>query len=443
MPRAFARMVAVLLAMALVAVGCGGADGDAAGGGAQEVEVDYEAIGLWDDGPCDEARNPLVIGLTTVFESPVVSLRDQATALEAAAEAFNARGGANGACIEVHTCDDGANVDQAVACVREMDRAGVMATVNDEGTAGAPEVSAAMADAGIPRIASSVTFENWDDQNSFPLDASGTGQTFLTPRALIEAGADTIGLIRVDLPNAAALVDLIGDIYADDASFPSDVPVPAGTTDFSQFILGAQDADAEGIMLALGEQEAVQVVRAGQQLGTDMLIGGSLGTFPHGSVSEFGDFADQMVFLSSYPPATVDVPVYEALRQDLAASGDEALQPQNLKTGPMQSWIGLYALIRMIRDAGMNEFSREGISAMVTAAQDIPMLDIFGGEDWTPDTDHGGLFTRAGVNHWAVYRWDADADNPVEGLEGNFVEDATMSFDEVLCGSPVGPPEPC
>ena len=44
----------------------------------------------------------------TVFESPVLSLESHALALEASAEAFNARGGANGACIEVHACDDGA-----------------------------------------------------------------------------------------------------------------------------------------------------------------------------------------------------------------------------------------------------------------------------------------------------------------------------------------------
>ena len=99
-------------------------------------KIDYEAIGLWDDGPCDEAKEPLKIGLMTVFESPVLSLEDQATALEASAEAFNERGGANGSCIEVTTCDDGGNVDQAVACVRKIDDAGVVATVNDQGTAG-------------------------------------------------------------------------------------------------------------------------------------------------------------------------------------------------------------------------------------------------------------------------------------------------------------------
>ncbi|MET1041833.1 MAG: ABC transporter substrate-binding protein, partial [Acidimicrobiales bacterium] len=243
-----ARLVAALLALALLAAACGSDDsgggdgsGDGGDGGGDEaaaVEVDYEAIGLWDDGPCDEAMEPLKIGLMTVFESPVLSLEDQAIALEASAEAFNARGGANGACIEVTTCDDGGNADQALACVRTVDEAGVVATVNDQGTAGQADVSPAMAEAGIPRVASNVVSEDWGDQNAFPLDASGTGVTFLLPQALIEEGVSDIGLIRVDLAAASALIGLLEDLYADEgATFPYDVPVPAGTTDFSQFIL--------------------------------------------------------------------------------------------------------------------------------------------------------------------------------------------------------------
>jgi len=111
------RILAVLMALSLIAVACG-SDKDDAGdndGGATTTtaaaKIDFKAIGLWDDGPCDKTKPPLVIGLMTVFQSPLLSLKDQATALEVAAKAFNARGGANGSCIEVHTCDDGANID--------------------------------------------------------------------------------------------------------------------------------------------------------------------------------------------------------------------------------------------------------------------------------------------------------------------------------------------
>jgi ABC-type branched-subunit amino acid transport system substrate-binding protein len=446
MAKTWFRILALCLALALVGAACGGGDDDDStnGGGTTQTtaaeKIDYKAIGLWDDGPCDEAKPKLKIGLMTVFESPLISLKDQATALEAAAKAFNSRGGANGSCIAVTICDDGANADQALSCVRKIDDAGVVATVNDQGTAGQAEVSAAMAKAKIPRVASNVTQDDWADENAYPLDASGTGVTFLMPEALIQAGSTKIGLIRVDLPQAGALVGLLKDAYQGKATFPYDAPVPGGTTDYSQFILGAQNKGADGVALALGEQEAVQIVRAGQQLSTTLKIGSSLGTFSHKTVEELGDFAKQMAFIWSFPPATTDLPVYQALRADLAASGEESLQPANLKASPMRSWIGLYALLRMMRDAHMTDFTRDGVTKMLKDAKDVPMLDIFGGENWTPNKNHPGLYKRAGTNHWATYEWDPDAEAP-GGLKGNFKETAKVSFDEVLCGSIFGAPK--
>jgi hypothetical protein len=61
---------------------------------------------------------------------------------------------------------------------------------------------------------------------------------------------------------------------------------------------------------------------------------------------------------------------------------------------------------------------------------------MFGGESWTPNLDHSGIFKRAGMNHWAVYTWDPNAES--NGFKGNFVEKSQMSFDKVLCGSPFG-----
>ena len=71
------------------------------------------------------------------------------------------------------------------------------------------------------------------------------------------------------------------------------------------------------------------------------------------------------------------------------------------------------------------------------------MLGIFGSENWTPNRDHPGLYKRAGVNHYAVYKFDPAAAAP-DGIEGgNFVQIATLDFDKVLCGSPFGAPKPC
>ena len=249
----------------------GGDDGDTDDTGG---DVDLASLGLWDDGACDASLDPLVVGIMTVFESPLLSLIDQVQALEAATTAFNARGGANGACIEVVACDDGGDFDKALACVRELDDAGVVATINDQGTTAQADVSAAMAAAGIPRIGSNVTSDDWGDPNAYPTDASGTGVTFMMPQALIEEGITEIGLIRVDFPEAGAMAGLFGGLFGDDgATFPVDVPVPAGTTDYSQFVLAAEDGGVGGVVLAIGEQEALQVARAAQQLGSDLQIG--------------------------------------------------------------------------------------------------------------------------------------------------------------------------
>ena len=123
------RVMAVLLSLTLVAAACAGDDsaGKESGTTAKHARttIDYAALGLWNDGACDPSKPKLKVGLMTVFASPVISLESHAKALKASAEAFNKRGGANGSCIEVHACDDGADADQSISCVREIDQAGV------------------------------------------------------------------------------------------------------------------------------------------------------------------------------------------------------------------------------------------------------------------------------------------------------------------------------
>lgn len=441
-------MIAIAV-LAMLGAGCtdddqGSAPADGDGPpAAEDTPIDYAAIGLWDDGPCDESKPPLVVGTSTVFQSPVISLGDLAIALEAAAVAFNERGGANGACIEVHTCDDGATGDGAIACARELDEAGIVATINDTTTAGNAEVAAALSEAGIPRVATNVSPSDWAAENAFALDASSTGSTLLMPSALIEGGIDRIGIIRADLAQASALQGILESLYEEDgATFPMDSAVPSGTTDYSQFVLHAEDLDVGGVILAIGEQEAIQTVRAATQLSSPLAMAATLGTFPYAAVADFGEVAEQMRFVASFPPATVDLPVYAALRADLAASGEDALQPEELKITAMRSWIGLYALLWMIRDAELTDFARDGLMSVIEQAEDVPMLDMFGGEDWTPSHDHPGAFQRAGTNHWGVYRWDPDADSPI-GEQGNFVQVTSLDWDETVCGSPFGAPEPC
>ena len=105
----------------------------------------------------------------------------------------------------------------------------------------------------------------------------------------------------------------------------------------------------------------------------------------------------------------------------------------------MRSWIGLYALLWMIRDAGMTDFTREGITQMLNQAQDVPMLDMFGGENWTPDADHPGVFagpaSTTGRRGTGIPR-----PRPRTASRATSSRASEIIFDDVLCGSPFGAP---
>jgi branched-chain amino acid transport system substrate-binding protein len=388
---------------------------------------DLEALGLWDDGPCDDSLEPLKLGLQTVFQSGVLTLQDQAQALEAAAEAFNARGGANNHCIEVITCDDGADPNKALECVRTLDDAGISATINDTTSVASADVAAGYAAAGIARFGISPGQDDYGNTNTYAFTAGGTGTSIMMPQGLLDQGITKIAIVRVDLPAATALKGFLEAIYADNgAEFVADLPVPAGTTDYSQFILAAQDAGAEGLVMPLGGQEGIQVVRAGEQLGAELKYSSSLGSFPPSDIAGLGEYGANLILNEGIPPATFDDPVVDVLTADLAASGVEALQRDNLKASPMRSWIGLYAMLHILREAGTEDFSRENVKSLINAAKDIPMLGLTG--DWTPSLDHEGIWLRTGNGFYSFWSYGADG----------FEKVSEANFDTTICGSGFG-----
>ena len=105
----------------------------------------------------------------------------------------------------------------------------------------------------------------------------------------------------------------------------------------------------------------------------------------------------------------------------------------------MRSWIGLYALLKMIRDAKMTTFTREGITTMLNEAKDVPMLDIFGGENWTPRTT-----TPASTSGPGPTTGPPTSGIPTPrrrtGSRATSSRPRRSSFDEVLCGSIFGAP---
>ncbi len=428
-----------ICALALVAGACTEDSGDGASGGddgsgsGEEVTVERSGL-LADDGPCDPELEPYPIGIMTVFESPVLSLIDQVNAAEASVEAFNSRGGVGGHCMELTTCDTDLDPNGEVECARQFVDDGIVATVHDTTAANPTGVIETTAPAGLPRIGISPGSDELNAPNSYAIGGGGVGTTFMMVPPLARTENTKVALIHVDTPQIQALPPLLQpmlDAYG--AELTEMIPVPEGTTDYQQFILAAQDSGATGVGLALGEAEAVQVLRAAEQLSSDLVFSVSLGTFGLADAQAFGEFADQIKFNSELPPVTASTetwPILGDVIADLSASGEPELQRDQIKSSSFRSWMAVYALTEVVEQFGdPDDVSREAITAAFEAAHDVDFFGLI--PPWTPRGGTGeGIFGSVSNPYYFQVAFDSEAEDFVVGDELlNVVEEVDGNTD--------------
>jgi branched-chain amino acid transport system substrate-binding protein len=341
-------------------------------------------------GACDKSKTPIDIGIETVFESPVLTLVDQVDAAKAAVVAFNKKySGVGGHCLNLTACDDKADVNQAADCARQLvANSKIVATVNDTTSFGTGDVAKIFADAGLPRVGISPGIEDLSSPVAYTIGAGGVGTTFMMAPPLLQKGDKKLYMIGVDTPTIGqipALMDTMIKSYG--GQFVGLSKVAAGTTDFQQFILAAQDAGADGVMLPLGDNEATQVLQAAQQLGSKLDFSASLGTFGKTDIQKFGKFAKQIHFNAELPPITASAarwPILPIVAKDLAASGKKDLQPNAIKSSPFRSWVAVYHLKEILEKFGdPNNVTRESVTAAMNKATDVDTFGLI--PPWTPN----------------------------------------------------------
>jgi branched-chain amino acid transport system substrate-binding protein len=413
------RLLLLLCVFALVAVGCSSdkktTTGAGASGSSSSSSSGQAKSLLPNKGPCDTSKPTYKIGITTVFESAVLTLKDQVTAAQASVKAFNARGGIGGHCMDLETCDTKADPNKEVDCARQFVADGVVATVNDTTTFNDKATADVFNQAGLPRVGDSPGSSSLGSATSYPIGAGGTGTTFMMVPGCTRNGHKKIAAIHVDSATIGALFSALGPMLnAYGAQFVVKLPVPAGTTDFQQFILAAQKAGADCIILPLGINEARQVLSAAQQLGSTLPISASLGTFSRSVAESLGDLAKNMIFNAEIPPATGDQtrwPILADLIRDLSASGDPLLQKDTLQSSPSRSWVAVYDLVTIVEKFGKpDDISRQAITAALDAATNV---DHFGlTPPWTPKHNPAlGPFSAISQPWYWVATWDAAAKN--------------------------------
>jgi len=368
---------------------------------------------LPNEGKCDSKLAPIEVGLITSWDNPILDLGDQVTAAEVSVDAFNKkRAGVGGHCIKLTTCNDSADPGKAVDCARQFASSNIVATINDTTSWASADVGKILNEAGIPRIGLSPATADLSASNTYTIGAGGAGTTFMMIPPLGRTGHKKVYLIGVDNPQIDALAAIMKpEIAANGMELVGLSKVPAGTTDYQQFVLAAERAGADSVIMPLDQTLGTQVLNAAKQLGTKLDFSTSLGTFGPDSIKALGDFGKQIYVNAEIPPVAGDTkrwPILKTVQKDFNASGEDVLQTNKVKTSPFRSWIATYHLKKIAEDyADPDNLTRASMTqAMNTAAA----VDTFGLiPPWTPNkgVDPAPLgFTRIS-NPWYYWgKWD-------------------------------------
>jgi ABC-type branched-subunit amino acid transport system substrate-binding protein len=411
------RLMAVLCVMAFIATACSSSKKSSTTSGTNApAAADLAAGGLlWAKGACDPSLPKYNVGILTVWASPILSQKDQVDALEVSVDKFNQRGGIGKHCMEFMSCDTKADPAQEADCARQLVQKGVHITINDNTTfgTGAEEVLEA---ANVPRL-----FLNPGNGElaggckvCFPVAAGGLGITAMQLPPLTDAGFKKIYAITVAAADISRLFTFMKPIFdAHGAKFLGYSPVPAGTTDYQQFILKAQAAGADGIMLPLGGQESEQVLNACVQLNCKLAFSMALAAWSQSASAKFADNAT-MFWDSDVVPATAsqtEFPILKAVLSDLESTGKSALQAANMKATSVKSWLGVADTVRVIEDSGNpNDVTREGIFKAFRAAKDLKNFGLI--PPWTPsDQKTPKLFPAISQPWYSSFVWDKSTKN--------------------------------
>jgi len=365
--------------------------------------------------PTASAAGPVVkVGMIAPITSPTAANPDQGEAFKAAVAAFNKRGGlgTSGSRMQAVVCDTKGDANGEVNCAREMVDQGVVATINDLAYNNPSGVQEVLAQAGIPRIGLGSTGTESDTSLNYPLSTGIVGAYQADAVGFADRGKKKVVLVRTDAatgggfkafiapPFKAAGVDVVGD-----------VAIATGSTDYAPYVAQIQSSNPDGVLLAIDDTAAAQLIAAMQQLNYKVLLGGHPGTFTLETLRKFKANTKGTLLAESFPyPSQSNVKNFPALKQffaDMKASGKSILDPKQLQPTSFYPWVSTLAFVNVL--AGVDTVTKESVIEALKTAKDIDLEGL--AAPWTPSAP-GFSFFGAVSNHF-VYISHFDGKNVV------------------------------
>jgi branched-chain amino acid transport system substrate-binding protein len=192
---------------------------------------------------------------------------------EAAARAINDAGGVDGRPIEILDCDTENDPNTAAECGRRAVSEHVVAVVGAI-TPHDGEFVPLLEQNKIPAVGQlPLTAASFTSPAVFAMEGGSPTNFAGLATALVDAGATTISLARIDLDAAAALGQFAAmGLTRHGLSIVHDVPVPLGAPDMSPYAAAALADGVDGVIIGVTAQDAINLIQAIRQVNPSVKI---------------------------------------------------------------------------------------------------------------------------------------------------------------------------
>lgn len=381
------RVLSVLVAGVLLAAACSEGDDGGDSGSATSSEVpgrtdtasgsivgEYAGEewfnGTVPDEPvaADPGAEPVVVGMINQEDTPLGSFPEIRRAAEASIEFVNTElGGVGGRPIELTSCVVSFDVEQSQACAQEMVQQDVVALtggidVTSNGSIPVLEQNGIPQVGGIP---ANLIEQRSDATHFFSGGTTGAVAAFLADAA--ENGAETVVIAYGEFDAFEESAREYGVPVAESLGIDVELATfPVTATDFLPILTRANENDPDAIIMLAAGSSCIPLMETYADLGIEAqlyLVGACAADE---IVEAAGDATEGIVFNSEGPVEEGDLEgdMYNDIN-DRYADGEGT----GTGTIGVRSMLNLWALLD---ELGPEEVSREGVVALLEAAEDRP-----------------------------------------------------------------------
>lgn len=324
------------------------------------------------DEPADEPAEPIKVMAIAPTDTEQVNVPEPLIATQAAANRINSEGGINGRMIEVITCNDRNDPNEAGNCARQAVDEGVIAVNGTFSLAGGSRIIPVLEEAGIAYISPSLlSAEDMTSTISFPVSGSIPADYSGVGKLLAQMGATEVQALRLDVEAAAAAEGLIGlGLSTAGLQLAGSVLVPLGTVDLAPQAQAARSG-GDGIGLVVEEETATLFLQAAIDAGIDfeeeLRVVGSASNVPPSTIERFGDRIDGVGYVSPFPGLDHDDPLFQQAIADMQAIDDDV----KLEEHGLAAYYGMLAMAHAAE--GLETVDR---ASLLQAMGEIENLDL-------------------------------------------------------------------